>query len=156
MDNRVVPLRPAGSPRSHAARQRVETVPAVCLRPQCRAEFQRKLTRGRRQDYCSPQCRQLADAERRRTQARLKHYEQSTQLLRTDVEAHNPNGKGVTSPDVALRGSLPNCSDLQLARAAGRAEAILSVCDRIPDAQNALAAELRALVEVIQQHFDPH
>jgi hypothetical protein len=156
MDNRVVPLRPTGSPRSHAARQRVETVTAVCLRPQCRAEFQRKLTRGRRQDYCSPQCRQLADAERRRTQARLKHYEQNTQLLRTDVEAHNPNGKGVTSPEVALRGSPPNCSDLQLARAVGRAEAILSVCGRIPDAQNALAAELRALVEVIQQHFDPH
>ncbi|MGO8962599.1 hypothetical protein [Mycobacterium sp.] len=76
--------------------------------------------------------------------------------MRTDVEAHNPHGKGLASPDVALVGPPPNCSDLHLARAVGRAEAILSVCDRIPDAQNALAAELKALVEVVQQHLDPH
>jgi hypothetical protein len=156
MDNRVVPLRPTGSPGSHATRQGVETVTAVCLRPQCRAEFQRKLTRGRRQDYCSPTCRQLADAERRRTQARLKHYEQNTHLLRADVEAHNAHGKDNVSPDVALLRPPPICSDLHLARALGRAETILSVCDRIPDAQNALAAELKALVEVVQQHLDRH
>jgi hypothetical protein len=136
-------------------RQRVETVTAVCLRPQCRAEFQRKLSRGRRQDYCSPQCRQLADAERRRAQARLKHYAQNTQLLRTDVEAHNPHGKGPASADVALVNP-PAKASVYLARAVGRAEAILSVCDQIPDAQNALAAELRSLVAAVQQHLDPH
>jgi len=155
MNNRVVPLRPTSSARHHAVRQPVKTVTAVCLRPQCRAEFQRKLSRGRRQDYCSPQCRQLADSERRRTQARLKHYEQNTRLLRTDVDALNPNGRGLAGTDGAPVVPSPNCSDFQLARAVGRAEAILSLSGQIPDARNALAAELEALVKAVQEHLDP-
>jgi hypothetical protein len=155
MDNRVVPLRSRGV-TGGTEHQRVETVTAVCLRPQCRAEFQRKLTRGRRQDYCSPQCRQHADAERRRSLARLKHYEQNAHLLRTDVSAHEATGGSDRRADAESTDLLSSCSDMQLARAAGRAEAILSVCDRIPDAREALAAELKALVEVVQQHLDPH
>lgn len=155
MDNRVVPLRSASSVRNRGARQPVQTVTAVCLRPQCRAEFQRKLSRGRRQDYCSPQCRQLADSERRRAQAKLKHYEQNTQRLRTDVEALNPNGRSPTAPfDDSPLGPSSICSDLQLARAVGRAEATLSLSDQMPDARNALAAELEALVEAVQKHLD--
>lgn len=155
MENRVVPLRPTGSPGGRAARKSVETVTAVCLRPQCRTEFQRKLSRGRRQDYCSPNCRQLADAERRRAQARLKHYEQNARLLRTDVEAVSLNSTGLGSLDPVHVDSPPKCLDLQLARAAGRAEAILSLYDQIPDAKDALAAELSALVQIVQNHLDP-
>ncbi|MCV7383146.1 hypothetical protein H7K14_04805 [Mycolicibacter longobardus] len=152
MGNRVVPLRPAGSPRQRAA-QKAETVTAVCLRPQCRAEFQRKLSRGRRQDYCSPNCRQLADGERRRAQAKLKHYEQNARLLRTDVAALNTNSSGLETYGAVHEGSPPKCADLQLARAIGRAEAILSLHDQIPDAKDALAAELSALVQVVQEHL---
>lgn len=155
MDNRVVPLRPAGSPGGRAVRKSVETVTAVCLLPQCRAEFKRKLSRGRRQDYCSPDCRQLADGERRRAQARLKHYEQNARLLRTDVEALDSNSTGLGSRDAVHEDSPAKCSDMQLARAVGRAEAILSLCDQIPDAKNALAAELSALVQMVQDHLDP-
>lgn len=151
MDNRVVPLRSPASARG-TERSRVETVTAVCLRPQCRAEFQRRMTRGRRQDYCSPQCRQLADAERRRSQARLKHYEQNSQLLRTDVAAHGSKDPDHRPTNAVLTS---DCSDVQLAMAAGRAEAILSVSDHIPDARAALAAELKALVEAVQQHLVP-
>lgn len=110
------------------------------------------MTRGRRQDYCSPQCRQLADAERRRSQARLKHYEQNSQLLRTDVAAHGSKDPDHRPTNAVLTS---DCSDVQLAMAAGRAEAILSVSEHIPDARAALAAELKALVEAVQQHLVP-
>lgn len=157
MASRVVPLRrPAGSAAGHAPRTRAETVTAVCLRPQCRAEFQRKLTRGRRQDYCSPECRQLADSERRRSRARLKHYEQNTQLLRTDVLAHEPSGSAVHIRAETSGTEELGCPDVQLARAVGRAEAILAICDRIPDGRDALAAELESLIGAVNQHLGPH
>jgi hypothetical protein len=156
MDSRVVPLRPTGSLRRSAPRSRVETVTAICLRPQCRAEFQRKLARGRRQDYCSPDCRQRADSERRRQRARLKHYEQNTHLLRTDVLAYDSSGTTAASHTSTSESADPGCADVQLARAVGRAEAILSISDRIPDTRDALFAELESLVEAVHHHLGSH
>jgi hypothetical protein len=156
MDSRVVPLRPTGSSRRSSPRPPVETVTAICLRPQCRAEFQRKLTRGRRQDYCSSECRQLADSERRRSRARLKHYEQSTHLLRTDVLAHDPAGSTSIPTTATSTSATSGCVDMQLARAVGRAEGILAICDRIPDTGNALFAELESLVAAVHQHLYHH
>jgi len=45
---------------------------------------------------------------------------------------------------------------VQLARAVGRAEAILAICDRIPDGRDALAAELESLIGAVNQHLGPH
>jgi hypothetical protein len=45
---------------------------------------------------------------------------------------------------------------VQLARAVGRAEAILSISDRIPDTRDALFAELESLVEAVHHHLGSH
>lgn len=56
----------------------------------------------------------------------------------------------------ACQSSLQQSSlDVQLARTVGRAEATLSLPGQIPDARNALAAELKALVEAAQEHLHP-
>lgn len=96
----------------------------------------------------------MADSERRRSRARLKHYEQNTHLLRTDVLAHDPMGSTSTPTTATPTSAPPGCVDMQLARAVGRAEGILAICDRIPDTGNALFAELESLVAAVHRHLD--
>lgn len=112
MTGRVVPLaRSTGGSRSTAE----DRVTVVCARPRCRREFQRSLTRGRRQDYCSPQCRREVDAERRRSRALLKHYEGSVAKLRADQHAYGAGESTVSATAVSAEDALRT----QLARVEG-------------------------------------
>lgn len=66
-----------------------------CARPLCRAEFRRTVGPGRRQAYCSEQCRRAAERELRQARSRLTHYERLVEQLRIDVAAFGPGA----SPD---------------------------------------------------------
>lgn len=112
MDGRVVPLRRS---RGVGRPTPPDTVTAVCARPKCRNEFQRNLTRGRRQLYCTEECRREVDAERRKTRARLRHYEDNVAKLRADNNTYAPDGADA----VAGAGNAEELLRTQLARVQG-------------------------------------
>jgi hypothetical protein len=112
MDGRVVPLaRSRRVGRSAAS----DIVTAVCARPKCRKEFQRSLTRGRRKLYCTEECRRQVDAERRKTRARLRHYEDNVAKLRADDNTYASAGAAAVGGAVNAEEELRT----QLARVQG-------------------------------------
>lgn len=144
MDSRVVPLKRVPS-------RRPETVTVPCARPSCRREFERPLTRGRRKDYCSDECRRQVDAERRRTKARLHHYDQSTARLRADLatfsagqstDASRSVGEGAHTAD-AVR-SL----ELELSRSQG----VL----KLADSNHPVTQQLTDLVHAVERQTSRH
>jgi len=56
-----------------------------CARPRCRALFVPDDGKGRRQRYCSAECRRAADTERKRVIARIASLERSLRLARLDL-----------------------------------------------------------------------
>lgn len=100
MSGNVVPF---ASPSRRSASDSAETITVVCARPACRREFPRSLTRGRRQDYCTPKCQQLANSERRKARAKLKHCEESAARLRADCAAYDAGQASTQDAEQRLR-----------------------------------------------------
>jgi hypothetical protein len=65
----------------------VVALAARCARPACRREFQREVSRGRPQVYCSETCRGVADKEYRAARGVVTHYEDALNLARVDLAA---------------------------------------------------------------------
>lgn len=100
MSGNVVPF---ASPGRRSASDSAETVTVVCARPACRSEFPRNLSRGRRQDYCMPKCQQLANSERRKARAKLKHCEESAARLRADCATYDAGQASAQDTEQRLR-----------------------------------------------------
>lgn len=146
LEDRVVPIAHAARRRQPATDQ-CETVTVICARPKCRQEFQRPLARGRRKDYCSAECRRIVDSERRRTNARLAHHEQSAARLRADLDAFSAGqSNGIAGSEEQPVGS---SSDLlnALAVEVARSEGIL----QLADASDPVTQQLACLVEGVNR-----
>jgi hypothetical protein len=112
----------------------------------CRHEFTRSLNRGRRKDYCSDECRRLVDNERRRTRARLKHYQQNIARLRADAAAYSLSENGPHPTRTSTDGSVGQALESALTRAEGIIAGAGS--------KNRLAGELALLVEAVRNYLD--
>jgi hypothetical protein len=77
----------ASAGRRVARASEVEQLVDYCSRPGCRKEFRRQVGRGRRQAFCSPFCRRMAEKELRQARSRLAHFEDLVEKLRIDVAA---------------------------------------------------------------------
>jgi hypothetical protein len=113
-----------------------------CARPMCRREFRQSAGRGRRRDYCSEECRRLADRDYKRSKATVEHFERLARRQRYDVLAF---GRSVDGTDL---GPLSVESATAAAAASvARAEAVLRF---VGDADPRLVDELKALLEGIR------
>lgn len=113
-----------------------------CARPMCRREFRQSAGRGRRRDYCSEECRRLADRDYKRSKATVEHFERLARRQRYDVLAF---GRAADEWDLAPM-------DVESAAAAAqasvaRAEAVLRF---VGDADPRLVVELQALVDGVR------
>lgn len=113
-----------------------------CARPMCRREFRQSTGRGRRRDYCSEECRRLADRDYKRSKATVEHFERLARRQRYDVLAF---GRAADEGDL---GPLTVESAAVGAQASvARAEAVLRF---VGDAEPRLVDELRALLDGIR------
>lgn len=142
MSGEVVSIHRRGrrSPRS------VETVLTQCIRPACGQKFPRKVVPGRRREYCTRQCQELANIEKREALARLKHYERETEKLRAEYARFvHTKDTGAEAQTDLLRDAR-TVLDQELNRAIGA----LTVTDR----QIPLAQLLEALVAATNDYLD--
>lgn len=113
-----------------------------CARPMCRREFRQSTGRGRRRDYCSEECRRLADRDYKRAKATVDHFERLARRQRYDVLAF-----GRAADDLEGAGlSLESAAEVAVG-AIGRAEAVLRF---VGDADPRLVEEIRALVDGVR------
>lgn len=135
MSGNVVPF---GAPARRSVSAPAETITVVCARPSCRREFPRNLARGRRQDYCTPKCQQLANSERRKARAKLKHSEDSAARLRADYAAYDAGQASTQDVEQSLR--------LALARTEGILE-LADLDDKVAKQLSNLLAATNAYLE---------
>lgn len=133
----VIPL---GVRTDHLGPTEPETVTVPCARPACRENFERPLVRGRRQDYCCKRCRELVNAERRRSRARLRHSEESAAKLRADCAAY----------DAGRAPSPLHVAEEQLKLALARSQGVLAYAPADDKAVEQLAALVAAASAYLQ------
>lgn len=135
-------------PADRDATEDVETLTSRCVRPACRREFRREVTRGRPQVYCSDTCRGVAEKEYRTARAVVTHYEDALELARADLAAFGRDADRAETAVLTSRGQAEALANARTvaAHARGAAEFAPAGDPRLRDVLQELVAAVTPIL----------
>jgi len=120
-----------------ASQPELTDIAAYCVRPACGKEYRRAIQPGRRQVYCCPECRRMAEQEIRQLRSRLRDLESSVDQQRRLLAAYNPD-----EPEIEHVERTRSDAQQAIARAAGVVRFMAASDDPIADEYRALYGAL--------------